>query len=340
MAKAFYEKAQLEYENKNYDEAIKLLIKTKENLNGDTNPDIIFLEAKARFLNDININNSKALFEQFLNEADDSDSRIKEVSRILVDIETSNNYYTNGNRKTLELEDGKIFKIKYFNENGTKRLSEWYNGSEIQLRMYYDYVNGAHEIIAQLDLRGEIPVCYTKNGLVEKVYYYAKKPNRFNKVNHTFLSAEEHVQFNKTVELYFPDEQATVILFKYNGKTIQEIRYEKVEASSYVKNMKDYYALNIKVFKSFTNSEINEVICKAYESSEYNNIKINDYVTYHDNGMIKTMIDQIGNDYTKFIMNENGLPTRKEVYKKGNLKEVSKFNQSTSSWERLNKNDW
>lgn len=117
MAKAFYKKAQIAYENKDYKEAITLLEKTKENLNGETNPDIIFLEAKARYFNDININNAKALFEQFLNMADESDSRIEEVSSILVDFETSDDYHPNGLKKRITgtFEDGRKY-IRHLTE--------------------------------------------------------------------------------------------------------------------------------------------------------------------------------------------------------------------------------
>jgi hypothetical protein len=129
MAKAFYKKALQAYEDDNYEEALKLIEKTKENLNGNTNPDIIFIEAKARFENDLNINKAKDIFNQFLKESSDNDERRKEVSNILVDIETSDKYHKTGfiKLKKLKVNDNQYNNIYYRKDGIISKVNSFFN---------------------------------------------------------------------------------------------------------------------------------------------------------------------------------------------------------------------
>lgn len=138
MAKAFYKKALQAYEDENFEEALKLIEKTKENLNGNTNPDIIYIEAKSRYENDININKAKELFNQFLSEADSDDNRKSEVVSIIIDIDEiilSNEYYRNGNKFLTKENIDNIIWFSVYLETGEKALVFNYNNENNQIKV-------------------------------------------------------------------------------------------------------------------------------------------------------------------------------------------------------------
>jgi antitoxin component YwqK of YwqJK toxin-antitoxin module len=126
LAKAFFKKAQQEYSKKNYTKVFKLLDKAKEQLGGDTNAQIIYLEAKAHYNSDINVNKAKKLLTLFLEKAEPNDSRIDEISSIIVDIEVSDKIDKNGDFKDIRGRSG--IKISYY-DSGEKKWE-------------YNYVNG------------------------------------------------------------------------------------------------------------------------------------------------------------------------------------------------------
>lgn len=99
MAKAYYSRAQKEYEKENYEVTLQLIEKAKEELGNSTTVDLIYLEAKTRFQFDNDINECKNLLNQFLNTASDDDSRIREVADLVVEIEVSDDFDAAGNRK-------------------------------------------------------------------------------------------------------------------------------------------------------------------------------------------------------------------------------------------------
>lgn len=167
MAKAFYKKAQIAYENKNYQEVINLLEKTKENLDGETNPDIVYLEAKSRLENDINIQKAKKLFKYFINNADKNDERIDEVSGILVDIEVSKELDKFGNFYN---RDKRIGIYKTFHNNGVLKDSTYYKGYE-KLFSYSFFENGKTQIIEPFD--GDF-IQYYESGNIQ---FYGKVKN-------------------------------------------------------------------------------------------------------------------------------------------------------------------
>lgn len=87
LAKAFYTKAEAAYKANNYEEALQLIEKCKEQLNGETNPDILYIEAKARFFGNKEPRFTKVLMNKFIEEAFEDDERVKEIAGLLVDLE-------------------------------------------------------------------------------------------------------------------------------------------------------------------------------------------------------------------------------------------------------------
>lgn len=128
LAKAFYKKAQQEYSNKNYTQVFKLLDKTKEQLGGQTNPEITYLEAKTHYNNDINITKAKKLLTQFLEEADPNDSRIDEISSLIVDIEVSDKIDEQGNFKDISGRSG--IKTSYYDTGEKEWVQEYKKGKK------------------------------------------------------------------------------------------------------------------------------------------------------------------------------------------------------------------
>ncbi|MFK7781962.1 hypothetical protein [Psychroserpens sp.] len=139
LAKAYYEKAQTSLENKNYEETLNYIEKSKENAGG-TNPDIIYVELKTRYYIDSNINKTKSLINQFLKDAFEDDDRRSEVSKIFIDIESSDNFYPNGLRKQIEYIDS-IYKVrKSYSEQGSMLSKELFKKDGDLIETHY-FVN-------------------------------------------------------------------------------------------------------------------------------------------------------------------------------------------------------
>jgi antitoxin component YwqK of YwqJK toxin-antitoxin module len=126
LAKAFYKKAQQEYSNKNYTQVFILLDKTKEQLGGESNPEITYLEGKAHFNSDLNVSKAKKLLTKFLEEANPNDSRIDEISSIIVDIEVSDKIDKYGNFNDLTGRSG--IKTSYYDTGEKEWVQEYVNG--------------------------------------------------------------------------------------------------------------------------------------------------------------------------------------------------------------------
>lgn len=328
MAKAFYKKAQIEYENKNYKEVINLLEKTVENLNGETNPDIIYLEAKSRYENDLNINKTKALFNQFLKGADQNDDRINEVSGILVDIETSDNYYDNGNKKTKSYFESDNKKVtEYYLEKGFNYKTEKFINDELVYRLYTGNNNGVYYAAALLDLEDEKHYSYKFfKGSVRNVFYFDKKPVKFKTV-------KENIQVDEitiSVNLEFPIDPPSYVFLIDNGEVRQ------------------YYSFNddgvvFYMFEEFKNLDENKYLVFCYSSKKSETAS--EIISLHSNGFVKEIYKESygSSNWIKDERNffdEYGWPIRQEKSKNGKLKEVKVFDKTTKKWEELKKRDW
>ncbi|MFB9057542.1 toxin-antitoxin system YwqK family antitoxin [Mariniflexile ostreae] len=115
---AYYKRAQEEYAQHNYKQAIAFLKIAQVNAGTKTCPDITYLKAKAHYRHDINIVEAKQLFLKFLEEAPKIHSKFKEVLDVIRDIEISNKIDTFG-----------YFKDP-LNRNGTKKY--YYNKEHLQ----------------------------------------------------------------------------------------------------------------------------------------------------------------------------------------------------------------
>lgn len=99
LARSFYKKAQEEYAKEDYAACLSLLEKAKQELDNATTVDIIYLEGKTRYFNDMNVEKSRELLKEFLEQANSADTRIQEVADLLVDIELGKDFYASGIRK-------------------------------------------------------------------------------------------------------------------------------------------------------------------------------------------------------------------------------------------------
>lgn len=168
LAKAFYTKAETAYKANNYEEALQLLEKCKEQLNGETNPEIMYLEAKTRYVIDKNINETKRLMNSFIKDAYEDDERIPEIAGILSDIELSSNFYSNGQKKIL-LNDSEGLKIHYL-ENGQK-LVEINAKSNTELH-YNTEGNVYRKITEKPSDRTKQIIEYTNSGEFSRIINY------------------------------------------------------------------------------------------------------------------------------------------------------------------------
>ena len=92
MAKAFYEKAREAYAEEKWEKALSHLEKTKEYLEGNTNPDIMYLEVKSLYNSGADIDKTKVLCNRFLKEADENDTK-KEFETPPTEEENDGDFY-------------------------------------------------------------------------------------------------------------------------------------------------------------------------------------------------------------------------------------------------------
>jgi len=311
LAKAFYKKAQQEYSNKNYLKVFKLIEKTKENLGGETNPEITYLEAKSHYNNDINVATAKKLLLQFLEKADPSDSRIDEISSLIVDIETSDkidkrgnfinltnrngiktSYYSTGEREWVQnyVKGVKNGTIARYNKNGF--LIQYGNQKNGYVQGFYQWMNddGSLRQTNYYDSRGK------KTG-TEKRYTYAKsvKKSRENKI----------LQY---VYTYTSNKKNGVYKYYYKNKlrTLGNYKNDKFEGK-----FTTYHPGTDKISSTYTYN------CTPCYDSKKNSYYEGAYTQYYENGNLKAE-----KNYSKGKL----YGKQKYYYDNGNLK----------LWEHLN----
>lgn len=313
MAKAFFKKAQKEYEAKNYEASIKLIEKAKVHLDGATNPDIIYLEAKARFEHDVNINKTKALFSQFINQADQKDDRVEEISSILVDIQTSDNFYDNGNRKTrtrFSNYGNKVIAI--YNSDGTTlkeltycKVTTTYSNlkTEVSFNLceiaYYEVLN-LKSFIHRIER--------IKKGAIDEVIYYQ------NGLKKVLIDKQDWHKFTEySISIYNKNEEE-ILSYQYTLWDNSNSYYTLVK--DYRDKANFYNSFQVIHFTAFSDIDYIE---------EHKNIKI---------GVLKKlkMSYNKGKGHTILFLNDEGIPLRKEYYKKNKLKNSKVYNAKNNTW--------
>lgn len=101
MAKAYLKKAEDSYYAGKFEKALEFIKKTKEQLNGKTNPDITYIEAMSHNYFDKNPTKTKVLIENFINEAFEDDDRIEKMASLLIDLNDPEKLCENGDKKRL-----------------------------------------------------------------------------------------------------------------------------------------------------------------------------------------------------------------------------------------------
>ncbi|GAB1309670.1 hypothetical protein KH5_23530 [Urechidicola sp. KH5] len=326
MAKAFYQKAQMAYENENYKEAIDLITETKNNLNGNTNADIIYLEAKARYKSDKNITKAKSLFESFLNESDDDDGRIQEVADILVDIKTSDNFYNNGNIKSKE----------YVNENG-QRIYDSYDasGNRLTSKIYNSKgETNVSQIISYTNLNDKEKIdnvkFYNTNNDVYKVMYYHDGAKYIELED---LATAKNGKYNIENPWAWENTPYYITIYNSNGDPVQGYTPAIVRS--------DYYRPNGLFIRSAYNSNDyvlyepkNPLIYSYHDSPEINSATKEHKYWF---GMVKELgyWDESLNTWIVMYFNSEGIPEKKEHYKNVYMKKLRstwEYNVSQDQW--------
>ncbi|MFC4721002.1 toxin-antitoxin system YwqK family antitoxin [Geojedonia litorea] len=209
LAKAYYKKAQQEYSNKSYKKVFELLDKTKENLGGETNPDIIYLEAMSHYRKDTNVNKAKMLFNEFMVQADPNDSRIDEISSHIVDIETGDMVNEHG------------YFVDRTGRSGDMKL--FYDSGELE--WHFEIVNGkGHGFIRGYDKEGNLIKKGTYvNGQLEGDYFWYRKDGSIWKTE-TYKNGKRNgiqkTEYNSTMyfESMYVNDQMHGESKRYNGK--------------------------------------------------------------------------------------------------------------------------
>ncbi|GAB1309669.1 hypothetical protein KH5_23520 [Urechidicola sp. KH5] len=353
MAKAFYKKAQMAYENEDYEEAIDLITETKNNLNGNTNADIIYLEAKARYKNDRNINKAKRLFESFLDEADTDDGRIQEVANILVDIKTSDNFYDNGLRKMITgtFDDGRKYK---------KYLTECYvstNTCKIVTEESEKYLGSIqHCVGGNLVFRENI-----KDGKINYQTFY-----KYHSLNGNLILSKYYENYLYEITYYPTDEEYRYREEKSFFEDISTFRTEIRDETLKTACKGENYSFNYVIpnedhgFKYFDNDgnvtihymgpaihifgsngvKVGTGNIYSQTSIQYYDKESNESI-YSDFNMpliksIKTEWDGGNGLYHEiYHFDENGQLIKKDQYKRKKYKYSERFNKSDNSWTKI-----
>ncbi len=308
MAKAFYKKAQKEYENQKYYQALELIDKAKEKLNGETNLELVYLEGMSRYQYDKNVDMAKSLLNRFIEEADQDDSRVDEIAQLLVEIETSYDFYENGFRKKLEyigVNENKY--VHHYDKDGVQIKMVCYSSAKDYKLSFIHYGKSLKEVV-----RREY---YDENEKIESVDYYENNTRRLK-----IWGNGEHIH-----------------LYDEKGKFIQ--RYGLKEF-----NLVDGIFYSFKSFESWENY-IAYFLTSKYDSSAnildiHNNLSI-ELIDKHKNiisGIVKKLkVDNNKYDKEHYIYNFDidGVPTSKEFYKRGKLKKSYTFNKYDNSWSEI-----
>lgn len=309
MAKAFYKKAQQEYENKNYEEVISLLKKSSEMMDGQINPDMIYLSAMARYHSDLNINTTKSLLNTFLNKAYDDDYRKTEVSDLLVNIETSDNFYENGNRKKHEfLDKNGLKRISYFTVEGFKYWVQYFdNTDQLEQDVYLQFYEDDFVLKRVLNYKkGEIYAIqdYNWKGEVLSLSYYDDLDVELKEMIAEINWKGEKCQYKIPISFNLPK-----LKWLYDdGELRQKIFYNSEKE------------ITLEVVKNYVTDDNYDKVLFKHSSGKSDNSGFQcfcDLLELHPNGFVKSIKSYCGyNNRFKtndtYFFNEKGFPVRRE----------------------------
>ena len=300
---AYYKQALKMYKNQDYPKSISTLKKAKAILDGQVNLDIMLLEAKARFANDKNINQSKKLLQNFIKQAAKAnDQRVDEAAELIVEIEISEKFHKTGYRKLIEseLKSGKdiILNKDYFREDGSLLKTTQINKS---------WGNKLFKEVDYSSLKGKIVIDYNRDQTIKTVKYY----------------------LNNKLYLVVADLESTINHFRKN-KLAQHVK------------LNDNKTVNCTIYKSYESKNDNFVLTKLNNAEVLETYSPNiDKIQRHEDikmlGMIKkAKVVNEKEDYNIYIFNEYGMPTKKLYYnKRDKLKDEYRFNMASSTWKEL-----
>nr|WP_321237640.1 hypothetical protein [uncultured Psychroserpens sp.] len=344
MAVAFYEKAQRAFENEDFEKAIEHLNKSKE-VFGDTNPDILYLEAKSKFEIYTNINEPKQLMQDFLYmvEGDQGEeTRAKEIANILADIETSDNYYSNGQIVQLFKTCGDGYMcMREYNKAGEIQRIIWKklpNDWEIK-KGYYNKFNIGIPFISQFSSIGMVEEKYC-NG---NIFYRLKTGNKYYLENLYYeneillqrriiekLSPQNVLRLKYCDKKFFvPKSDVNTDFVKvYNPIGKKFIFYYNKEGFTSYKNY-DSDSDNTTFFNYIGKYEIIQFHTTQFELLKLygNEIGIPKKVKF-----VKKQYSNSKEDYEIIVFDLNGIPIKKETYKKSKLKSNELYNREKMTW--------
>jgi len=320
MAKAFFEKARKAYAQEDYENTLKHIEKTKEYLEGKTNPDIIYLEAKAHYYYDLNINKAKNLLKQFLKDADPEDSKISEVASLLADIESNDtNFYENGNIKTKSglTEAGDRWIVNYNSLGNLLKETHYYkNSNSIKHATYY--FNNERVTVILFKKNGDV----SQQRFLNNGKYIYTNIFKENQKMQSKIWVQKKVENDVVINLEIPELTNSLFgTFIYNNnKPRQYIQYNSDGAFE-----------NFIVYESFTSSKDN---VKYMNCTDDYYLQILDQ---HSNNLVSKISGRnlSYRGYYIVYFDENGIPLKKEYFTPTDrLKFTKVYNKSSMKFEK------
>tara|TARA_R110002049_G_scaffold309298_2_gene520496 strand:- start:18461 stop:19966 length:1506 start_codon:yes stop_codon:yes gene_type:complete len=172
LVNAYYTRAQQEYTQENYGQAISFLEKANEYLGATTNPEITYLLAKSHYRYDVNVLKAKQLFLKFRYEAKAGNHKTEEVSEIINDIENSDAIDDSGYFKDLS---GRSGTKKTFFRDGTLQKSENFENGLLNGDYQENFENGIlyKEGSYENGFLNGILKTYHNNGNIKLITHYS-----------------------------------------------------------------------------------------------------------------------------------------------------------------------
>tara|TARA_R100001369_G_scaffold87661_1_gene123373 strand:+ start:262 stop:1365 length:1104 start_codon:yes stop_codon:yes gene_type:complete len=341
MAKAFYEKAQKTFENQDYEQTKKLLNSAKKELNNNTNPDIIYLEAYSLYHTELNVNEAKELFNSFLEQVDEHDDRRNEVANTMVIIQSSENYHNNGNVKAVfQICDKDYLCMTQYNENlEIEKVIKKRKPSDFENRKAFYSKDELGFLFFSLSGKDLTEVSYCKN----EILISRKSGNKYY-LEDLYYKGNIYIQ-RKIIEQLKQDKVLPIKYCEGNyfvAKADIKLAYTKI-FNPLTKKLVFYY--DQESFSSYQDNDSSGGESKYfYHKGEYEILGFYK-IPY---GILNSIGNKIGapkevkfisktynndlKDYTIISFEIEGIPIKKEFYKKGKLKEVNNFDKDSETW--------
>jgi uncharacterized protein len=339
LVKAYYLRAQEEYTQQNYEQAINFLERATEFAGNTINPDITYLQAKSHYINDVHVLKSKQLFLKFLYEASSNDYKRDEVSEIISDINSlvhidASGYFKdlsgrNGTKKTFfsnetlqkveTFKNGKLEGIyqEYF-ENGKLFKEGTYENGVLSGKLKIYHLNGNIKLETSYSESGKhgIEQLFDDQGILTQSITYA-----LNKKNGTFKTYFNDGKKIKEEGSYKADFLAGVFKqYHENGKLALSCIYGE-DNSKDGPEIKYYYDGSQQWIKNFQHGKL-----RGIQKYFFENGQISKWEMYNDEGKLHGEIKE----YYK-----NGKLAVNILYENGNVIDV--IEQQNSKGSNINK---